>query len=349
MRFYLIGAGVIAKEHANAIKKIETTEALQVSVADINPQALAEFTESFPHIKAYSNAKEMLQEEAQEDDIVVVCVPPFAHYEMSVLALNSGRHVVCEKPLTLNREEMDGLFSLANKFGKHVSCCSSRFVGLSKNEEIKQMIKEGKLGDIYKVNWVVRDGRGRPGVEFQKESPWFLDKSKSGGGILMDWGPYDFALLNDLLQPVKVEVKSAMISKPITDIDPTDVVYDIESHVDATLKYTTADGNEFILHYERSSCTHGKSYRHFEIEGTLGAVEWVPYWEADTIWEKHDKDGVPTVNEFEVKNDGNLGFHDHPIHYLYKKIKNESTFLFTNEQAEFNFSCILDIYDEAAK
>ena len=349
MRIYLIGAGVIAKEHANAIKKLEELETIEVKVTDINQQTLDEFIEAHPHIKGYPNTEEMLAEAPQEDDIVVVCVPPFAHYEMSVLALESGRHVVCEKPLTLNRKEMDQLFALANEKKRYISCCSSRFVGLSKNEVIKRMIADGELGDIYKVNWIVRDQRGRPGVEFQTESPWFLDKSKSGGGILMDWGPYDFALLNDLLKPVKVEVASAMISKPVTEIDPTHVVYDIESHVDAMLKYHLADGKQVWLHYERASCTHGKSYRHFEIEGTKGAVEWVPYWEADTIWKKTDQAGAPTVEASDIKNEGNLGFHDHPIHYLYKKIKNQPTFLFTNEEAEFNFSCILDIYDAACK
>ena len=348
MRIYLIGAGVIAKEHANAINKLKGFEPIEVKATDINAQTLADFIELFPDITGYPTAAEMLSEPAMEDDIVIVCVPPFAHYDMSVLALQSGRHVVCEKPLTLNREQMESMFNLAESKNRYISCCSSRFVGLTKNEEIKRMLADGELGNVYKMNWISREQRGRPGIEFQQESRWFLDKSKSGGGVLMDWGPYDFALINHTLEPVKVEVLSAVVVMPETEIDPKDVVYNTESHVAAVLKYHLQDGKTLILNYERSSCMHGKAYKHMEIEGTKGAVEWIPYWEGDMVWKKTDQAGAPVVEEIEIKNEGNLGFHDLPLHYLYQHLRKQKTFLFSNEQAEFNFKCILDIYDAAA-
>jgi predicted dehydrogenase len=162
-----------------------------------------------------------------------------------------------------------------------LGCCSDRFLGLPKTLEVKSLIESGKLGEIYKVTYIERKQRSRSGIEYQPESKWFLDRSKAGGGILFDWGPYDFAILNDVLKPSAVEVLGAWKSKPVTEVDPTETVYNVESHAGAMLRYHLSDAKTLSVHYERANGTHGKPYTHMAIEGTLESISWYPYFGED--------------------------------------------------------------------
>jgi predicted dehydrogenase len=346
MRIYLIGAGFIARSHADAIRKLPNPEEIEIKVADPNPKALQEFAELYPEAVTYTDTNAMLEEQSQEDDIVVVGTPPFLHYQLSKLALQTGRHALCEKPLVMSNQEAAELLALAKDNDRLLGCCSSRFVGLPKTEEIKRLLQSEFIGEVYKVSFIYRGQRSRPGVEYQPESRWFLDRSKSAGGVVMDWGPYDFAVLNDVFKPSSVEVLGSWVSKPETEADPTDVVYDVEGHVGAMMKYHLQD-KSIIVHYERASCTHGKPYHLVEIEGTKGSIEWSPYFEGDKVICRYDKDGEVVTEEKEIVNDSNIGFMDHPLHFFYNKVKGNASQAITNEQAIFNFSCLQALYNGA--
>ena len=91
----------------------------------------------------------------------------------------------------------------------------------------------------------------------------------------MDRGPYDFTLLNDLLQPVRVDVLDAWMASPTTALSlPQGTLFNIEEHVGATLRYHLSDSTMVMVNYERSTCTHGEEQSIAEIEGTRGAVNW---------------------------------------------------------------------------
>jgi predicted dehydrogenase len=344
MRIYLIGAGFIAKTHAEAVQKLPNHEEIEIKVADPNPKALESFLESFPKAVTFSDANDMLAENANEEDIVIVCTPPFLHFSLSKLALQSGRNVLCEKPLVMNNQEATDLLDIANEKDLLVGCCSSRFVGLPKTEEIKKLLQSEFVGEVYKVSFIYRGQRSRPGVEYQPESRWFLDRSKSAGGVVMDWGPYDFAVLNDVFNPSSIDVLGSWVGKPETEADPTDVVYDVEGHVGAMMKYNLQD-KSIMVHYERASCTHGKAYHLVEIEGTKGSIEWSPYFEGDKVICRYDKDGEVVTEEKEIPNDSNIGFMDHPLHFFYNNVKGDASKAITNEQAHFNFSCLQALYN----
>ncbi|SFJ02728.1 Predicted dehydrogenase [Paenibacillus sp. UNC496MF] len=347
MRFYLIGAGVINRTHAEAIYKLDGEETVEIKAADPNPAALAGFLERFPEAEGYADAGAMLAEPPREDDIVIVGTPPFTHFPLSSMALASGRHVLCEKPLVMNRAEAEALLAAAQAHRRLLGCCSVRFLDVPKTEEVKQLLNDGTLGDVYKISFVFRGQRGRPGVEYQPESRWFLDRAKSAGGIVMDWGPYDVAVLNDLLQPQRIEVAAAWTSKPETDIDPTDTVYDIEGHVGAMLKFVRDDGRSVWVQYERASCTHGEPHAFVEIEGTKGAVKWSPYFETDRVLVKTDRGGEVEAKEREVPYEGPIGYMDHPVHLFRRKVKGLASSAIVNEQAVFNFLQLLAIYESA--
>ncbi len=352
-RIYLIGAGVIARAHAAAIRRLPHAEEVNLAVADPNAQALAAFSEQYPRARLFQDAQTMLAEPAQENDIVVVATPPFTHCELTCAALATGRHVLCEKPLALDREQARQMLAVAQAHRRMLGCCSVRFLHLPSVEGARRLLQEGALGPLYHVRFLYLEQRNRPGIEFQPGSYWFLDRRKSGGGTLMDRAPYEFTMLNDLFSPTRVDVLSAWLADPITTLHlPEGTVADVEQHAGASLRYYRADGSTFMLTYERASATHSERQSYIEIAGLKGSAQWE--WQlgrtSPRLTYTYDHDGLvesKTVSFPFLSRDGvNIG--EKPLYYFYQRLQGQPSSAVVNEQALFNFSCIRAIYDCAA-
>jgi predicted dehydrogenase len=292
----------------------------------------------------------MLAEPAEPHDIVIVATPPFTHCELTCAALSTSRHVLCEKPLAMNRAQAIHMLDLARAKNLLLGCCSDRQLGTPTAVETKRLIQSGALGTLYHARFINRQQRDRPGIEYQPTSPWFSDQSKSGGGILMDRGPYDFTFLNDLLQPRRVDVLSAWMASPTTVLSlPQGTIFDVEEHVGATLRYHLADGTTMMVIYERSGCTHGEEQSITEIEGLQGAVSWdyslMPR-KYSSLTHSYDKDGnVESIKRtFPIANSTLMSWNK-PLYYFFQRLHGEPSPAVVNEQAVFNFSCIRAIYD----
>lgn len=298
MRLYLIGAGVIARTHATAAGKLG--EPVELRVADPNAQVLADFVAAFPGARSFPSADEMLAAEpAADEDVVVVATPPFAHLEPALAAFRSGRHVLVEKPLAMTVDEAEQLLAAAEAAGRVLGSCSTRFRGLPHTEAVKAVLASGDLGDVYALEFSTRWPRSRAGIEYQPSSRWFLDRSKSGGGVLMDWGPYDMATLFDLLHPARVEVRDAWLAQPVTGADPADAVFDVETDVGAALRVTLDDGRSLPVRFARASGTHGEEEARAQFLGTRGALVWTPFDSRAPVRLRVD-DGAGSVVEREV-------------------------------------------------
>ncbi|MFP3897419.1 MAG: Gfo/Idh/MocA family protein, partial [Anaerolineales bacterium] len=123
--------------------------------------------------------KEMLEKE--ELDAVSVCTPNFAHKEMTLVALEAGLHVLCEKPIAMNVQEGREMVEAARKRDLVLQ------VGLHQRftpevQTLKRFVDAGELGDIYYGEATYMRRRGIPG--------WgvFTQKKFQGGGALIDIG-----------------------------------------------------------------------------------------------------------------------------------------------------------------
>lgn len=353
-RIYLIGAGVIANSHAAAIRHLPEAEQVMLAVADPNPQALSNFIKEHPQARAFADAETMLAEAANATDIVIVTAPPFAHEELTCAALATGRHVLCEKPLALNREQARHMLAVAHAHQRLLGCCSVRFLEWAPALEARRLLQTSALGVLYHVRFVHLEQRNRPGIEFQTQSSWFLEQAKSGGGTLMDRGPYEFTVLNDLLQPERVEVLSAWLANPVTASHlPPETVMDVEQHAGATLRYTLVDGSRVIVDYERASATHSEEQSAIEITGTAGSLRWsgpLAFRARPTLTYSYDRDGTSESKtiSFPPPRTQALRFGDKPLVYFYRRVHNQPSAAIVDEKAVFNFSCIRAIYDCAA-
>ena len=116
-----------------------------------------------------------------EVDCVYVLTPNYAHYTVTMDALRAGKHVFCEKPITVNyalSKEMEEEAEKQNKI-LNIGVCN-RF---NKSVEmLEEMNRKGKFGNIYHVYCSFRAFRSIPGLGGD-----FTTKSQSGGGVLIDW------------------------------------------------------------------------------------------------------------------------------------------------------------------
>lgn len=351
LRIYLIGAGVIARTHAAAIAKLPQPESVALFVADPNPAALAEFARQYPQARTFDDATTMLAEPAQAGDIAVVATPPFLHLEPALMALNSGRHVLCEKPLAVTRQQAEEMLNVARRNDRLLGCCSTRYLGLPTTEEVKRLVGSGTLGRLYHTTFIFRRQRSRAGVEYQPSSGWFLERTRSGGGILIDWGPYIFTTLNDVLKPRRVEVLSAWMANPATALDlAPGAIFDVEMHGGGSLRYHLPDGNALHVAFDLASCTHGEALDIAEIDGLEGAVRWD--WRMNdhrgNVTFGHDDTGKIKTDTTTYTNDDPVDVMDKPLVYFYRRTQGQPSLAVVNEQAVFNFSCIEAMYQCAA-
>jgi predicted dehydrogenase len=180
VRVGVIGTGGIANgAHLPGYSQIPD-ECEIFAMCDIDPKALESTSAKYPDVKHLVDDYHKLLE-MPEIDAVSVCTPNYVHYQPTIDALNAGKHVLCEKPIAMNAVEGAEMVETARKNGKLLQIgYNSRFMGT--NQALKRFIEAGELGDIYYGRAQALRVRGIPG--------WgvFIDKSKQGGGPLIDIG-----------------------------------------------------------------------------------------------------------------------------------------------------------------
>lgn len=145
VKFAVVGAGHIGKRHAEMIRREE--EAELVAMVDIRSKeecGAQDFDVPF-----FSSIEELLGSDL-DFDIVNVCTPNGLHASQSLAALEAKKHVVCEKPMGLSKDNCEKVIFKSLQVSKQVFCVmQNRYSPPS--EWIKSVVSEGILGDIYMV------------------------------------------------------------------------------------------------------------------------------------------------------------------------------------------------------
>ncbi len=349
-RIFIIGAGYIARQHAAAIALLPDPDTVELAVADPSAAVREGFLAEFPKACVVADAAELLDEPARPTDIVIVATPPFTHRDLAIRALGSGRHVLCEKPLAMGADEARAMLAAARAADRLLGCCSSRFLGLGPTAAARAAVESGALGELYHATFTHRRRRGRSGIEYQPTSTWFLDRSRSGGGVLMDWGCYDLTTLFHVLGPIAVTVRSAWMVSPETALDlPPGTVFDTDQHVGASLVLTRADGQRVRVTYERSACTHGAERDIAEIEGMTGAVrwDWVDWVGDGRVTITTDDHGQPSEATSQPVAEVPAHAHWRPLVQFAAQLRGEASDAVVDERAVFNFLTLRAISDSA--
>ena len=193
----VIGCGRIARNaHFPAFSEMDN---IRIKYAcDIIPGKAEEMKKDFPIIEnCILDYKEAIND--PEVDIVYVLTPNFAHYTVTMDALKAGKHVFCEKPITVNYELSCEMAEEANKRGLmlNIGVCNRYNKSI---EMLEEMNREGKFGNIYHVYCSFRSFRSIPGL-----GGAFTNKEQSGGGVLIDWGVHFLDLVLYILGGAKLQ------------------------------------------------------------------------------------------------------------------------------------------------
>lgn len=111
LKVCLVGVGGISRVHIPAWQRIPEVEL--VGICDIRPEQMAKYNDAPMH--QYTDFEEMM--DAEQPDILDICLPTFLHAEYIRRGIARGVHVLCEKPISLHRDEVAGLYAAAKERG----------------------------------------------------------------------------------------------------------------------------------------------------------------------------------------------------------------------------------------
>jgi predicted dehydrogenase len=257
----VIGCGNISGIY---LEKAQTFDILEVkAVADIIPERSKAKAEEF-HIPCVYTDEELLAD--PEIDIVVNLTPPLVHAEIGLLAVEAGKSVYDEKPLTVRREDAAKILKIAAERGLRVGGAPDTFLG-GGLQTCRKLIDDGWIGEpIAATAFMLCHGH-----ESWHPSPEFY--YQVGGGPMFDMGPYYLTALVSLMGPVARVSGSTRITFPtrtITSKPKYGTVVDVEipTHVAGVLDFANGAIATLVTSFDVWSAEVPR----IEIYGTRGTL-----------------------------------------------------------------------------
>jgi UDP-N-acetyl-2-amino-2-deoxyglucuronate dehydrogenase len=210
IRFAMLGAGLMARNHLEAVRALGD-RARWVAVADVSAEARERAAREFGIPAQYDDALRAARE--ADADAVIICIPNHLHAPATLAALESGKHVLVEKPMALTLADAEAMVQAAERAGRALMCgLSLRFSNSIR--QVKAMIAAGAVGTPRRVvHRRMSKGMGRD------EASWFGSQAASGG-ILPGIGSHSIDAilwwLDEEAERVSAEVRSL---NPAMDIE----------------------------------------------------------------------------------------------------------------------------------
>lgn len=248
----VIGCGSIARyRHLAEYQAHENVEI--IAVCDVVQERALEMAEKFG-AAAYTDYQELLKND--EVEAVSICTPNALHAPMSITALQSGKHVLCEKPMATSLVEAEAMIEAAKVNKKKLMIAhNQRFV--PSHDKAHELIQSGDLGKIY--SFKTSFGHGGPeGWSIDGADSWFFDKKQAFIGAMGDLGVHKTDLMRFLLNEEFTEVAAFIETnaKHNTDVDDNAVfILKTENGIIGTLaaswSYGAKEDNSTIIYGEK--------------------------------------------------------------------------------------------------
>lgn len=247
IRWGIIGLGNIANQFATDLKLIE--EAELVAVASRSIDKANEFAVKQNCTKFYGTYEELFLDD--QIDIVYIATPHDSHAELSIKAIENGKHVLCEKPLSLSYNDALRMTEASKKHNKFfMEAFWTRFI-----PSIRELLSKVQSGGIGEVKYVKADF-----AYYNSELGIRLTDKKLGGGALYDIGVYPLFLSYIMLGiPDEIIAKSTYHTTGV-DLQTTMI-----------LQYKSAQS---VLHAGLVSASDMKA----TISGTKGRIDIESPW-----------------------------------------------------------------------
>ena len=198
-RIAIVGCGAIGNRHAEWAAKY----GVLVACCDIKKDRACALADKYCSCKAYSNMLSMLWDEETDIDLVSICVPNYLHRLLTILALQEGYHVLCEKPMALSTGDCEDMIHTAERANKRLFIVKQNRFN-SPVQLVKEALEHGGLGKILSVHLNCIWSREE---EYYENSDW--KGTWKDGGILYTQFSHFIDLLYHLIGDIdKVQAMS---------------------------------------------------------------------------------------------------------------------------------------------
>lgn len=187
----IIGIGNMGSGHAKNILGGKCPKCKLVAIADNNKQRLDWAKNEYGHdIKYFESADELI--ESHIADALLICIPHYSHAEYTIKCIESGTHVMCEKPAGVYTKQVREMNDVAKMhpevvfgmmFNQRTNCIYRK---------MREIVQSGEYGQIRRTNWIVTHWY-RPQAYYDS-GDWRATWSGEGGGVLLNQCPHQLDL-----------------------------------------------------------------------------------------------------------------------------------------------------------
>lgn len=260
--------GVLHRVAANMFDAYQLTGAVFNPDFEIN-KAFAEEI-GIPTNRIYKDFDTLVSEELklpvnERIQVISILTPNFLHFPMAKKLLESGFHVICEKPMTMTYAEALELQAIHQK-GKTLFALTHTYTGYPMIRQMKKMIEEGVLGRIQKVDVQYYQGWINPIIHDteKRSTTWRLDPTKSGISCCMgDIGVHAFQMLEFV---TGLEVSSILA-------DLNHLYEDNQMDIDGTVLLRLGNQTKGVLRASQIATAEENNFT-VAIYGKEGSLKW---------------------------------------------------------------------------
>lgn len=213
IRIGVIGNGIIGESHIKEYSQIPDCEV--VAICDINEARLNEIGDKYGIERRFTNIGRLL--DCDDIQAVDVCLHNNLHAPVAIEAMERGKDVYCEKPMSGSYADSVRMAEAAKATGRKLHI-QLGFIYKDETSAAKKLITNGRLGDVYHLRSYGFRRRGRPYVDGYATKE-FVNSRTSGGGAMFDMGVYHISQLLYLMDIPKLERISGKTYQEI-EMDP---------------------------------------------------------------------------------------------------------------------------------
>ena len=203
-RVGIIGCGAIFSQHAFPLHIMENTEV--TAVCDIKPQALKNAVDLF-HCQGYTDYRELLKQ--SDIDAVHILTPHNLHAPMTIDAANSGRHVLTEKPMSIELKDARAMVEAAQKNTVTLGVISQNRYN-APAVAVKKAIESGNLGKVRAQRLLMTWAKPE---SYYQASDWRGTWDQEGGALMIDQAIHLMDLARWFVNDEIVRVEAAMTNR----------------------------------------------------------------------------------------------------------------------------------------
>jgi predicted dehydrogenase len=188
VRVGVVGLGNMGQAHVRCIQAGEAPGLVLSAVADAREESLAPYR-GRTDVVAFAEAEALIGSDAV--DAVIIATPHFSHTALGIAALQAGRHVLVEKPISVHKADAERLLA-AHRDRSQVFAAMFNQRTDPRYLALRAMIRDGELGEIHRTQWTITDWFRTE--RYYASGGWRATWAGEGGGVLLNQCPHQLDL-----------------------------------------------------------------------------------------------------------------------------------------------------------